>query len=77
METTKANLVETINKHGLHNMVVEANIELHVEVTALDMNFIRIKFHGFMDDKGPDMIIDEAMARAIIRELQLVLPEGK
>lgn len=51
--------------------------QLDVEVTRLDLGMIRLKFHGVINDNGPDLIIDEAMARQIIAKLKAELPDVK
>lgn len=49
---------------------------IDVEVTVLDIDKIRLKFHGLPNDSGPDLIIDPTMARTIINKLTSCLPEG-
>lgn len=62
--------MESVKVKELQNPIVE------VKATAIAMNMIRLKFFGLPGDAGPDLIMDEALARETIKQLQSVLPEG-
>lgn len=49
---------------------------VEVEATVLGINQIRLKYHGLPGDTGPDLIMDEAMARQTISALSKCLPEN-
>lgn len=50
---------------------------LEVEATVLAPGQIRLKIHGLVDDKGPDLVMNETLAREIVTKLIACLPEGK
>lgn len=49
---------------------------VETEATVLDIDHIRLKFHGLPGDTGPDLIMDPSMARIIIQQLSKCLPEN-
>ena|ERR1700735_4027806 len=49
---------------------------VEVEATTLDMERIRLKFHGLPGDAGPDLIMDPSMARIVIDKLSKCLPQS-
>jgi len=54
----------------------DSDIEgVEVQATVFDIGKIRLKFFGLPGDVGPDLVMDETMARSIIAELSKCLPE--
>ncbi len=53
-----------------------AQMIIEVEVTVLDIDKLRLKFHGLPGDVGPDLIMNFDLARTVIAKLHAVLPEG-
>lgn len=49
--------------------------EIDIEATVLDIDYIRLKFHGLPNDLGPDLVMDFNMVRLLIAKLQKCLPE--
>lgn len=50
---------------------------VEVQATVLDVNMIRLKYFGLPGDQGPDLFMDESLARTTIKELTKCLPENQ
>lgn len=53
---------------------VAKELEIEVEATQLDIDHIRLKFHGLPNDSGPDLIMSPILVRLTIYKLSDCLP---
>jgi hypothetical protein len=73
----KHNAAQKTYKLGLKEKVMAEKIGIvEVEATVIAINQIRLKYYGLPDDCGPDLIMDEDMARQTIAQLSKCLPEN-